>query len=787
MRPLMLLLTLPSLLLACDQVEPASDDTGAAELFGDVPLAPPPNPAVLETTPVVVGRQLTLRASQFPPNATVNFYVSGNVTAPGVCPPAIAPTCLDIANRLISLGSATTNAQGVAIRTITVPANAPANVEFQAYATRQGTFYLTNGVLRPAYQPGADADGDGLSNGDELTLGTAIDRADTDYDGLDDGDELTYGTDPFDADTDGDGLEDGDEIAAGTDPFLMDTDGDTYTDGWEVHIYQTNPLSRDTDGDGLDDNEEFIWGADPLVADTDGGGLNDGDEVALGLDPADPSDDGGSATCGDALVEGGESCDDGNLNNNDNCPADCIFSVEVEPNNTGAEALANPAYPVSFVAEAAIDPLGDADYFAITIPAYADIRLETFEEDGVTCASIDTLVDLIAPDGTTVLVADDDDGAGTCSLVNPSIDAAARHLAPGTYFARVRYYGDGDTAAYTLVVTHPALCGDGAVTGSEQCDGTANCDATCRRIPTCGDGFTDAPETCDDGNTNSGDGCSSTCQVEGIISEVEPNNSTADADSRATIEQVRYAATTTISGAITDVTDEKDFFRVNVATPTVIGFEVFAGAGTLDCDATTSTLRLFDAAGTQVLSDNTSGIRSCSAITYPFPAGTWYVQVEETGTNANIASYRLGGRYFPSAGMEIEPNDSLATAVLIDPNKSVFGDHSNETDIDMYAVILAAPASLRIELVEGDRAVETCESNGIDSYLRLYNAAGTQLATDDDDGRGFCSLIDGTGTTKLDAAAGNLPAGTYYIAVEKSSFASGAAGQFNYNLSVTAR
>ncbi len=91
------------------------------------------------------------------------------------------------------------------------------------------------------------------------------------------------------------------------------------------------------------------------------------------------------------------------------------------------------------------------------------------------------------------------------------------------------------------------VCGDGFVDGSEECDppnGTT-CDESCQRIPICGDGFVDgseecdeggesatcdadctfavcgdgtlnvtAGEQCDDGNTNNGDGCSSTCQIE---------------------------------------------------------------------------------------------------------------------------------------------------------------------------------------------------------------------------------------------------------------------------------
>jgi cysteine-rich repeat protein len=33
-------------------------------------------------------------------------------------------------------------------------------------------------------------------------------------------------------------------------------------------------------------------------------------------------------------------------------------------------------------------------------------------------------------------------------------------------------------------------------------------------VPVCGDGITEGPEECDDGNTASGDGCSETCTIE---------------------------------------------------------------------------------------------------------------------------------------------------------------------------------------------------------------------------------------------------------------------------------
>lgn len=80
----------------------------------------------------------------------------------------------------------------------------------------------------------ADADGDGLTNGEEKDLGLDKENADTDGDGLADGDEVATGADPLNADTDGDGLSDGDEIANGADPLRVDTDDDGYTDRDEV-------------------------------------------------------------------------------------------------------------------------------------------------------------------------------------------------------------------------------------------------------------------------------------------------------------------------------------------------------------------------------------------------------------------------------------------------------------------------------------------------------------------------------------------------------------------------
>lgn len=96
----------------------------------------------------------------------------------------------------------------------------------------------------------------------------------------------------FDPDSDDDGLTDGEEVILGTDPFDPDTDDDGLTDGAEVEVYGTDPLDTDTDDDGLSDGDEvLVYGTDPLDPDSDDDGLMDGLEVALGLDPLDPDSD----------------------------------------------------------------------------------------------------------------------------------------------------------------------------------------------------------------------------------------------------------------------------------------------------------------------------------------------------------------------------------------------------------------------------------------------------------------------------------------------------------------
>jgi hypothetical protein len=87
-------------------------------------------------------------------------------------------------------------------------------------------------------------------------------------------------------DSDGDGLSDQQEMILGTNLFSPDSDDDGLTDYQEVSIYLTNPLNPDSDGDGLSDYEEInIYNTDPLNSDSDNDGYSDKTEIDGGYNP----------------------------------------------------------------------------------------------------------------------------------------------------------------------------------------------------------------------------------------------------------------------------------------------------------------------------------------------------------------------------------------------------------------------------------------------------------------------------------------------------------------------
>jgi hypothetical protein len=168
-----------------------------------------------------------------------------------------------------------------------------------------------------------------------------------------------------------------------------------------------------------------------------------------------------------------------------------VFTPETEPNNTSATAntidLSGAAGPCATVS-AAINPGGDLDFFTFTgAPAGSRIWIETdtggTQNAGAT--SRDTVMDLLAADGTTVIENDDDDGTGnggdgTIETGLASIISGRTLTAGGTYFIRVRAFSaTGIVNPYRLFVTLTNV----AATAEVEANNTA---ATANTIVTAG-------------------------------------------------------------------------------------------------------------------------------------------------------------------------------------------------------------------------------------------------------------------------------------------------------------
>ncbi len=171
--------------------------------------------------------------------------------------------------------------------TVTVPAGAasgPVTVTVDGETSNGVAFSL-------------DSDGDGLTDEQEVALGTNPNDRDTDDDGLEDGAEVNaHHTNPLLADSDGDGLNDGFEVRNGFDPLAggeqgLDPDADGLTN-LEEQTAGTDPNRADTDHDGLTDGAEVhTHHTNPTLFDTDTGGVDDGTEIQNGTNPLDSTDD----------------------------------------------------------------------------------------------------------------------------------------------------------------------------------------------------------------------------------------------------------------------------------------------------------------------------------------------------------------------------------------------------------------------------------------------------------------------------------------------------------------
>ncbi len=476
--------------------------------------------------------------------------------------------------------------------------------------------------------------------------------------------------------------------------------------------------------------------------------------------------------CGDTILQGGEQCDDGNVLDGDGCSAGCqvetIFTLETEPNDTTAQASTKPAASPGFAG--ALPTGSDVDTFAVEVTvAGASVRAETMDllGTGVCPANADTALYFYDASGSE-LAYDDDGGADFCSLLDPASDAALTNLAVGTYYVQV-VSSFGDPVAHYGVKIAVAL-------------------------PGCGDRIVQTGEQCDDGNAIANDGCSPSCTFDtsgpgdicpGLDFPLSGSGSSArvgvlSATTSGFVDQyvpscsssggrdVVYAITPDVSGHLS-VTGSAGYSVV-----LSLRSSCDVASSELDCSAPGTTVGVVAApvtAGTPVyvFVDGASGASGAVTLTATLvPAGcpNGFVDPGEqcddgngVATDGCDASCKLS----PALTSESEPNDTRPTANKLATPGGFLGAIDVVGDRDWYSFDIAASgASLRAETFTGGTSVApTCPFG--DTEIHLVSPSGIELGSDDDSGVSLCSLID----PAVASWATNLPAGTYYVWVQR--------------------
>uniref|UniRef100_UPI001639D71C gliding motility-associated C-terminal domain-containing protein n=1 Tax=Croceivirga lutea TaxID=1775167 RepID=UPI001639D71C len=257
-------------------------------------------------------------------------------------------------------------------------------------------------------EPTNDCDADGLTNGEEVSLGTDPENPDTDGDGILDGEEVnTDSTDPLDdcsnvngmpladSDCDNDGLTTAEENAAGTDIYNPDTDGDGIQDGQEVEVDGTNPLddcdsvngmplgTSDCDIDGLTNDEEVQLDTDPNDPDSDQDGILDGQEVLDNTNPLDDCDHIGGTPLGTS------DCDEDGLTNDEE-----LSGIDDPSTNTNPDGnITDPENP-----DTDGDGISDSqEAIDGTNPVDACDSIGGTPPNGVRCTNLEIVSDYIVP------------------------------------------------------------------------------------------------------------------------------------------------------------------------------------------------------------------------------------------------------------------------------------------------------------------------------------------------------------------------------------------------------
>jgi fibro-slime domain-containing protein len=229
-------------------------------------------------------------------------------------------------------------------------------------------------------------------------------------------------------------------------------------------------------------------------------------------------------SCGNKIIEGTESCDDGNTQGGDGCSVVCAVEQGWSCDLSGCKPTATPIACGNGKVETG-EQCDDGNTSA-SDGCSATCQVEPHwncPQAGKPCIAIAYCGDgLLQADRNEVC----DDGNGKpgdgCSGLC-TIEPGYACPTPGQPCVLIWVCGNG-------VIDPGEVCDDGNTAAGDGCiadctavepgykcpKGANNAGGPCTKLPanTCGDGILAGSETCDDGNTESKDGCSATCAAE---------------------------------------------------------------------------------------------------------------------------------------------------------------------------------------------------------------------------------------------------------------------------------
>jgi cysteine-rich repeat protein len=264
----------------------------------------------------------------------------------------------------------------------------------------------------------------------------------------------------------------------------------------------------------------------------------------------------------------------------------------------------------------------------------------------------------------------------------------------------------------------------------------------------CGNGVVETGETCDDGNTDAGDGCDANCATE----PEPPVNADDHGNTPETASTLRVDAP---ARGIFEVADDIDVFGFTIAVEGLYTLTV-TGSGTLSCQITDGQGAVVGEhgmeEGCQISKELSPGLYhvALSMTAGDVPANYSLVLRENEGGNTG-GSCGDGERDFgegcddgntvagdgcdqncqPELGEDAHGDSrDQASALALDTDQD--GAINVGGDVDYFSFTTDQAGEYQIET-----------SSETDLYCHLENEAGEELATDDDSGEGLnCQLIE---------------------------------------------